>query len=194
MTRPVALFDLDGTLADFIGGMQKELDKMRGPGEPVWDIESELQDNEPEYITARRRCVKNGVGFWRNLLKYKPGFDILDTCMKLNFKINIFSKAPKKQLSAFTEKAEWCEKYMPCSYDISLVQDKSLHYGKVLVDDWPPYIGPWLEHRPRGLVIMPAHKYNESFARPQIIRYDRTNLNKVREALKEVNSVVDSKI
>ena len=67
---------------------------------------------------------------------------------------------------------------------ITITQDKGLFYGTFLVDDWPEYIERWLEHRPRGLVIMPAHSWNQNFQHSQVIRYDGTNLEAVGEALK----------
>ena len=54
---------------------------------------------------------------------------------------------------------------------ITMTEDKGLVYGKILVDDFPEYIERWLQWRPRGLVIMPAHEHNEQFKHPNIIRY-----------------------
>jgi len=55
---------------------------------------------------------------------------------------------------------------------VTLTEDKGLVYGKVLVDDWPPYIERWLTWRPRGLVIMPARRWNATFTHPQVLRYE----------------------
>lgn len=55
-----------------------------------------------------------------------------------------------------------------------------LRYGAVLVDDWPEYIRRWLENRPRGLVIMPAHEHNAGFNHPNVVRYDGTNKDEVK--------------
>lgn len=57
-------------------------------------------------------------------------------------------------------------------------------HGKILVDDWPPYITRWLEWRPRGLVIMPTQKHNAEYTHPQVIRYDGENIEEVAKALK----------
>jgi hypothetical protein len=63
---------------------------------------------------------------------------------------------------------------------VTITHDKGIVYGAVLVDDWPEYVTSWLEHRPRGLVIMPAHNHNVGFAHSQVVRYDGTNLDEVR--------------
>ena len=66
-----------------------------------------------------------------------------------------------------------------------MTQDKSFTYGRVLVDDWPDYVTSWLEHRPRGLVVMPAHPWNVDFNHPNVIRYDGSEHNRkdVRDRL-----------
>jgi hypothetical protein len=45
-------------------------------------------------------------------------------------------------------------------------------YGRVLVDDWIPYGQAWLEWRPRGLLVLPAHAWNAGFEHPNAIRFD----------------------
>ena len=62
-------------------------------------------------------------------------------------------------------------------------QNKSLVYGKILVDDFPEYVEPWLKNRPRGLAIIPAHPWNKEFKHDRAIRYDRSNLDQVRKAM-----------
>lgn len=172
LPEPIALVDMDGTIADFTAAMAKGLKALEGPKEE-WDYDNYSQDDEPEYMRARRRLVKNQPGFWANLPPIHRGFAILDLLKKNGYQINIFTKAPRKSLAAFTEKAQWCEKHLSDYPDvkISMVQDKGLHYGKILVDDWPPYIERWLQFRPRGRVIMPVTKYNKSFEHPQVARF-----------------------
>ena len=96
----------------------------------------------------------------------------------------ILSKGPRSNPDAWAEKIVWCRRNMPDDdYGITLTDDKGLVYGKVLVDDWPKYVGRWLTWRRRGLVVMPAHPYNAGFEHPQVVRYDGTNLQEVRERL-----------
>jgi hypothetical protein len=79
---------------------------------------------------------------------------------------------------------EWCNKYLK-EYikGVTITNDKGLVYGKVLVDDFPDYIISWLKHRPRGLIIMPAHDFNKDFKHPNVVRYDGTNIEEVKERL-----------
>lgn len=170
MTFPI-LFDLDGTLADFSAGLAAAMKPLESPGE-THNYAAYDQDAEPEFMRARRRLVKQTPGFWRDLPRYEPGFKLLHLALDAGLRIVIFTKAPKGQPRAFMEKMEWCHKHLEgIDFDVSMVTDKGLHYGKILVDDWPPYIKQWLEHRPRGHVIMPAHPYNDSFRHAQVAPY-----------------------
>lgn len=89
------------------------------------------------------------------------------------------------------EKVEWCHKNLPMEkgISVSLVENKGLVYGRVLVDDYPPYVESWLKWRPRGLVIMPAHDHNVSFSHPNVIKLHWPHdgiksLNQVEEAMR----------
>jgi hypothetical protein len=185
--EPIALFDLDGTLADFEGAMLAQMQSLAAPGEQAYYSDREA---EPPHIKARRRLVKRQPGFWSGLSELELGFQLLDLCVALDYSITILSKGPDENsgFNAWSEKAEWCNKhlrprYPETEFSISLVYDKGHHYGKVLVDDWPGYVARWLEWRPRGLVIMPAAHYNVGFAHDNVIRFDGKNVDQVQEAL-----------
>jgi 5'(3')-deoxyribonucleotidase len=178
--EPTALYDLDGTVADFDGAIRAEMEKLAAPGEKSYYIE---QDDEPAHIRERRRLVKRQPGFWRNLPPFKLGMDVLAETLALGYQHMVLSKGPNSNPTAWAEKIEWVKQHLPPDVKITLTEDKGLVYGRVLVDDWPSYVTRWLRWRPRGLVIMPAHEWNVSFEHPQVIRYDGTNIGQVREAL-----------
>jgi 5'(3')-deoxyribonucleotidase len=152
------------------------------------------QSTEPAHIRERRRLVKRQPGFWRDLRKFDLGFAVLDLAMRAGFSIDILSKAPRMNWPAWSEKVEWAHKHLPMDQGIrmNLVEKKGLFYGRVLVDDFVPYVTDWLTYRPRGLVIMPAHPHNQGFEHPQVIRvgfdiaYDGVrSLDKALEGLLE---------
>jgi len=181
--EPTALFDLDGTLADFDKSMRAHLALLRGPAEdPTLD---ETHAEELSHMKARRRLVKSQPGFWRKLEKIELGFSILTEVRELRFRCYVLSKGPRKVSHAWSEKVEWCDEHIP-DLPIVLAEDKGLVYGKVLVDDWPEYVERWLTWRPRGLVISVAQPWNvgidERFP-DNVIRYDGHNLDQVRERL-----------
>jgi 5'(3')-deoxyribonucleotidase len=181
----IALFDLDGTGADYDGEMARREVPLRAPGEPIfvgWD-------DVPDYIKARRDLIKKQPGFWRQLPRLEHGFHVVEKIRQVGFKLHVLTKGPVKTTTAWTEKVEWCQEHLPDA-DVTITQNKALVYGRVLVDDFPPYFEPWLSVRPRGLVICVAHSWNADFAQggpkehPNVIRYDGTNLAAVETALR----------
>ncbi len=177
--EPIALFDMDGTLANYDTAMQRDLRLIASPNE--LELASH-RDGAPEYLKTRMNMIRSQPGWWHNLEKYAPGFEILNVAKELKFQCSVLTKGPKRAVAAWTEKATWCANHVP-DMPITIAQDKGLVYGKVLVDDWPEYVTRWLEWRPRGLVIMPAHPWNEGYVHRNVIRYTGKNLDEVRAGL-----------
>ncbi len=171
-SEPIALVDLDGTLADFDGAMAEKLAALRSPGEdPV--LEAYGKEKHP-WLEARRDLIKSQPGFWKNLPRITDGFAVLSVIREIGFEIHILTKGPAKTTSAWTEKVEWSQAHVPDAA-ITVTFDKGLVYGRVLFDDWPPYIERWLAWRPRGFVIMLDHPWNQGFEHPNVFRYKRLN-------------------
>ena len=176
----VALVDLDGTLADYDGAMERDLEPLLTPGEKYSRAYRRLP-----HMQARVNLIRAQAGWWKNLKKLETGFQILDLLRKYNSSLNILTKGPSKTINAWTEKVRWCQCHVPDAA-ITITQDKGLVYGKVLVDDWPPYVEAWLRWRPRGLVIMPAQVWNRDFEHPQVVKYTGDNLDEVEARLVSV--------
>lgn len=175
----VALVDLDGTVADFTGSMKVQMDALRSPGEPE---EYDPWDESATHIQARQRLIKQQPGFWRNLKRLDAGFEIVEDLRSFGFMLHVLTKAPRSSTNAWTEKAEWVRANLPDAF-ATVTEDKSLVYGRVLVDDFPPYFNAWLKKRPRGIVIAVAQPWNEGIDHPQVFRYDGTNRAQIREVL-----------
>jgi 5'-nucleotidase len=185
MKDKIALFDMDGTLADYDGQLLKDLNKIRSPYEP--EITNTHFDDNPDWVEQRRHVITNQTGWFLNLPKFELGFDILEQCGYLGYKISILTKGPRSKYAAWTEKLQWVHEHVGKDEidGVTICHDKSLVYGNVLCDDYPEYIEGWLKHRPRGLVIMPAHEFNKDFKHPNVVRYDGTNMNEVTIRLVE---------
>jgi len=180
--KDIALIDLDNTIADYDGAMQRDMALLAAPGEPK--EETGYEKPHPPYIWARMKLIKERGEWWENLPKFQLGFDVLDILREMDFYISILTQGPKENPVAWSHKVAWCMKRVP-DLDVTITRKKGLVYGKILVDDYPEYILQWLQHRPRGLVIMPAQTWNKDFAYKNVIRYDGTNLPEVREAIKK---------
>jgi hypothetical protein len=178
--KPLAQFDLDGTLADFDKSMSRELEKLRAPGEP--DVS--YYDESIPWVEARRDLIKAKPGFWLGLERYEPGFIIYEMVKRIGYEVRVLSRGPSKIPGAWSEKIAWCLEHLQ-DIHVTLTHDKGDVYGKVLVDDWPKYIDQWLAHRPRGLVIMPAHPWNEGLYlnESRVVRADGTNYAEIADRL-----------
>ena len=187
---PIALFDLDGTLANFDGGMEAGMLRLATPQEIADGVHfPREQDDEPDHIRERRRAVKRQPGFWRDLEVLPLGKQLLDHAILLGFEVSILTKAPKKNFAAWSEKVEWCWRNLPmdeADIGVNLVTNKGLVYGRLLVDDYPPYIAKWLAHRPRGTVIMPAWPWNEGFQHPQVFRVSEAEIPRALDLISGV--------
>jgi 5'-nucleotidase len=173
----IALVDMDGTLCDYEGQLLREAQDIVGPDvnihDPKWKNLVDL--------------IKQRPGFWRELPTLPFGFRVLDLLLGHDFDVHILTKGPYRVTSAWTEKVDWCRRNLTSNLPITITEDKSLVYGKVLVDDWAPYCEAWLKWRPRGTVIMPAYDYNKGFDElhpGRVVRADMHSMDKVLAAIK----------
>jgi len=179
--KNICLFDLDGTLCDFHGQLTRDLNSIRGPKEDK--IMRVHYDGAPKYLLRRMNLIANPIEWWARLPMLKAGLQLWRLAGRLGYYRSILTKGPKCNINGWTGKVIWVRENLGEDIDITITRDKGLVYGRILVDDWPEYIERWLQHRPRGLVIMPAHDYNESFKHPQVIRYTGRNVRAVTNAM-----------
>lgn len=171
----VALLDMDGTLADFDKAIRFDLKMVLG--------DDKVSEETEERIKG---LIKRQPGWWLKLEPIGLGFTIAEQLKQVGFKLMILTKGPNRSTNAWTEKLEWCQKHLPDA-DVTITHDKGLVYGKILVDDWPPYIERWLEHRPRGVVLMPAQNWNEGFQHKQVVRVASVEqVEEMKDFLREV--------
>lgn len=181
----IALVDLDDTVAGYSKALREKMRALQAPSEP------EFQDRVPTelpHIEARRKLIQRQPGFWRDLEPFALGFEVVKELKDVGFQLHVLTKGPRTTPNAWGEKLEWCTKWLP-EATVTVAGDKSLVYGRILVDDWPTYFEKWLQVRPRGLVVCIAHPWNEEYARgsskehPNVLRYDGSNPQELRTAL-----------
>ncbi|WP_394829149.1 5' nucleotidase, NT5C type [Pendulispora albinea] len=180
----IALIDLDGTLADYDTALREKMQMLQAPEEPPYAPRS-MERVEPPHIEARRRLIQAQPGFWRSLRKLPLGFEVIEELKAATFRLYVLTKGPRANGAAWGEKLDWCLEHLPDAI-VTVTQDKSLVYGKILFDDYPPYFMPWLKHRPRGLVVCLATSLNAEYAKggpkehPNVFRYDGSNRDELR--------------
>lgn len=178
--KKICLFDMDGTLVNFDGQMRGDLAALMSPSETMPE---DIWDEEQLWLENRKKLIKSKPGWWLNLPRFQLGWDVYDIAVEeIGFDPRILTKGPYNATAAWTEKVEWCRRELP-HVAVTITEDKSTQYGRVLVDDWIPYVEPWLARRPRGIVIMPAWPWNKGFKHDRVVRYDGTNIAEVKDAL-----------
>jgi 5'(3')-deoxyribonucleotidase len=186
----IALVDLDGTVADYDAALIAHMRKIQDPGEPPFD--GLRSAPELPHVEARRKMIQSLPGFWRSLPGIERGFDVVDELRTTGFQLHVLTKGPGKHPVAWGEKLEWCRTNLPDAI-VTITGEKSIVYGRVLADDWPPYFLPWLAVRPRGLVVCVAQPWNAAFApggesaHPRVLRYDGKNRQALQSALRRAH-------
>lgn len=182
----IGLFDMDGTLFDYESQLRFDYSKLMSPGE---EIPEDLHDETIDFVKARVKLIRSKPGWWRSLPKLQLGWDVYEIANKIGFCTHILTKGPVSNPAAWSEKVSCIQDHFDSDVTVNIVGGTKKHfYGTFLCDDFPKYVSEWLEHRPRGLVIMPAQRYNLHFTHPRTIRYDGSNLNQVEDALNVVYS------
>lgn len=178
--KPVGLFDMDGTLFDYEGQLRKDLIALMSPEE---SMPENLWDESLDYIKNRMDLIKSIPGWWAKLPLLQMGWDIFNVATNLDFELEVLTKGPRSKSLAWKEKLESITIVAP-NLTVNIVgKNKSLYYGRFLVEDYTPYLAGWLKHRPRGLGILIDNKSNRDFAHPNVIRYNGENLSEIERHL-----------
>lgn len=184
----IALIDMDGTIADYDGGIRTSIlpflsEKDRSA--PIWG------DGVPGHVKRLIRYIKMQNGFWKNLPVIDSGIKVMKALQKEGFNLHILTKGPFVAHNAWTEKVQWCEEKLNSDfgelgkdYGISITSDKGLIYGRILFDDYIPYCERWLEWRPRGLVIQLQNDNNKGWSHPNVVQYNGSNFEEICERIR----------
>lgn len=179
----IGLLDLDGTLANYEFALRRDLELLRTPEEPeitdLWNAE------KLDHIRNRMRLIKNQVGWWKALPVIQSGYQVYELAKNIGFECEILTKGPSKISQAWKEKVEWVQKHISDDMTIHITLKKSRTYGSFLFDDFPEYMDSWLEHRPRGVGIMPVNNCNKDYKHPRVLKYDG-NLQEVSRLLQRI--------
>lgn len=171
--KPVALIDLDGTLADFHAAMARDMAKLLSPEDRA-TFAIEEYDGIP-HLKERADLIKHQPGWWLNLEPIAQGFRVLDMLVDLDYKLHICTRASINNPRCWMEKVQWVNRYMVSyKHKMTITQDKALMRGAVLMDDWPSYVEPWLKASSNGLVILPNRSWNQNLDHARVLRHSET--------------------
>jgi 5'(3')-deoxyribonucleotidase len=181
----IGLFDLDGSTADYSGQLLADLEKLRGPNEPVISEHNLWKLDDQPHIKRRIKMIKSQPGWWRNLPVIESGMRVFHEAARIGFENQALTKAPQDLPNSWGEKREWSLANFGDVQVIVVSKSKGQIYGKFLFDDHPEFCLQWLAFRPRGLVIMPSTVANAGFTHSQVLRWTGENWSEVQNALVE---------
>ena len=156
----IALLDMDGTVCRWHEQLDHDLNEVLGPARKTLP---------PETLTQIEWLIRRQPGWYLNLEPIPLGIKIAEMLRDIGFTVMVATKATPKATNAWSEKAAWCLKYMPYA-KVTVSEDKTLMYGKILVDDYQKFADPWLTRRPRGYVILPDQPWNQGYEHPRVKR------------------------
>ena len=177
---PVAFVDMDDTVVDYLGALRRDYAKIKHPLEP--DAEHAFR-GEPWY-EERRHLITNQPGWWLNLEPLELGERIYGLLRQHGYQIVMLTKGSEGKEGCWSEKHQWCRRWLHEDVDVMVVTNKGYVSGSLLVDDWPGYFEPWLKNNPEGLVICPRHDYNADYRHPQVVHAHADNLDEIATLIK----------
>lgn len=159
MSRPVIFFDLDGVLADFVGGVFRLQHPKPAPryDDVRWGLEEQLGYADPADFWRQL-----GYEFWSELPAYEDGFGLLGavaTAVGLDG-IGLLT-SPCDTPGCLEGKRDWVRRHLP-DYHRRLFIGSAKHLfagpGKVLVDDHDANVDAF--RAAGGRVVQPPRPWN----------------------------------
>lgn len=141
----VLFLDMDGVIADFVGGASKKFDRQNPYLDPTirgsdwyWKVEKLLGFECPADFWNHL-----DYNFWRNLPKYPDADAVIEVC-RLHFSTIVFLTSPCHTLGCCDGKIDWAKEHYA---DIPLILTRSVKgspppknavagSNKFLIDDW----------------------------------------------------------
>lgn len=141
--RPIVLVDMDGVLADFDAGIEREL-AVEHPDMAPFSSRATfyVRDTYPEH-QEKIEAIHNAEGFFRNLPVIDGAIDGWQKLLDLGYHPRICSSPLLSHLQCTEEKLAWLEEHFVPHFGPSVVEeaiitrDKYLCDGIALIDDKP---------------------------------------------------------
>lgn len=153
------LLDLDGVVADiwepwFSRYNAKTGDDLTVEKTLAWDVPA-AKDHKALF------AVLSEPGFYRDLQPFPGAVEAVRGLVDAGDEVYVLSAAPS--VSSWSEKAWWCERYLPFipQKHIILTHAKALVKGDVLLDDGPHNLAAYRAAWPQALLATVFYPYNE---------------------------------
>ncbi len=140
--RNIVLVDLDNTVADFDRGMEIFLRKLHPDVQiiPACDRRTFwYQRDYPEKLHPLMQGIYNSHGFYADLLPIEGAIEAINEMSKDGIEVMLCSANLRDNPYCASEKHAWVGRYLGRDFVERLIlsTDKTMVYGRVLIDDNP---------------------------------------------------------
>jgi 5'(3')-deoxyribonucleotidase len=155
------LYDVDGVLADFIGGLCKGSGGLYRHITPEKVTSYDFEDCLPFAVVEDWRHQMLMDGFALSLPVYPQAREQVQTYLDSGYDVVYVTKPYRPSRTWAYDRLEWLDKYMPKA-PVVMTGHKHLIKGDILVEDHPGNLAEWLDHHPTGMGVLVDRPWNQS--------------------------------
>lgn len=166
--NPRLLLDVDGVLADFVGGVIKIIKTIGGPelkpeDFPYWDIFSTLKErHDTSHLVDEVVINIKRMGFCYDLPVYPGAKEGVQKILDAGIDLFIVTSPWPGHLHWMPERSTWLKTHF------NIPEKKVIHAnakyiikGDLLIDDKTDHIEDWLNHNPDGAAFLWNTPHNQ---------------------------------
>lgn len=152
------LIDVDGVLANFLGGVEQVLGRKLTAFETAgYDLFNRL----PSQDCVRVGMALEGEDFWWRLATIPGSRKGVRLLVRSGARVHIVTKPWLHGTSWMSQRCYWLRNYYPlCGDDITVTSARELIRGDVLIDDCAANIEAWQASNPDGIGLLYDASYN----------------------------------
>lgn len=173
MRKPRLLMDVDGPIADFVGGVLSAAERIvREPIEREhirqWDLLKIIQERFPDHRHLKVQVVDaiRSAGFCESLPPAPGAIEGMKNILSMGVDVYFVTSPWDSSPTWVYERTRWITKHFGTYLEKNIIHTHSKHVidGDVMVDDKPMNIHNWLEHCDGAGLLWDMHHNQEAEA------------------------------
>ncbi len=163
MPKPIILLDVDGVLADFIGGICRLVNDCQSRGNPKI---SPSDINQHDFMSVLNREQLSIVETWAHQdgfcsdLDWYPAAKVLVRCLQDVGEVYAVT-TPWECPTWYEERVEWLSRYIPKNRVI-FTHSKELVRGDVLIEDSAVNLDKWIDSNDGRAAVLFDRPWNQA--------------------------------
>lgn len=154
------LVDVDGVLADFVGGALEFINALLGADCVYGDVRHwEMERLLPPEMRAAFAWHVQQPGFCRRLRPLRNELHYVRELQRLGHELVVVTSPWKTCATWIPERTAWVREYLG-DVELHHTHDKASVPGDVLIDDKPSHVQAWQQAHPNGSAYLFVAPYN----------------------------------